>query len=49
MPDLPRLRREGLAWAKRRNDDQTTVEGKFAQPAARKKLHKQYEHVQKSL
>jgi DDE superfamily endonuclease len=30
IPDLPTLRREVLAWAAQRNDDQTTVEWKFA-------------------
>ena len=49
IPNLPTLRREVLAWAARRNEDQTTVEWKFAQPDARKKLHKHYEKVQKHL
>jgi len=49
IPDLPRLRREVLAWAAQRNDDQTTVEWKFAQPDARKKLHRHYKNVQKLL
>jgi len=43
------VRREVLAWAAQRNDDQTTVEWKFAQPDARKKLHRHYEKVQKFL
>ena len=47
IPGLPTLCREVLAWAERRNDDQTTVEWKFAQPDARKKLHRHYEKVQK--
>lgn len=47
IPDLPTLRREVLAWATQRNKDQTTVEWKFAQPDARKKLHRHYENVQK--
>jgi DDE superfamily endonuclease len=49
IPDLPTLRREVLAWATRRNKDQTTVEWKFAQPDARRKLHRHYETVQKFL
>jgi DDE superfamily endonuclease len=49
IPDLPTLRREVLAWAERRNKAQTTVEWKFAQPDARKKLHRHYETVQKFL
>jgi len=49
IPDLPTLRQEVLAWAERRNEDQTTVEWKFAQPDARKKLHRHYENVQKPL
>jgi hypothetical protein len=49
IPDLPTLRREVLAWEARRNKDQTTVEWKFAQPDARKKLHRHYEKVQKHL
>jgi hypothetical protein len=49
IPDLPTLRREVLAWAERRNEDQTTVEWKFAQPDARKKLHRHYEQVHKLL
>ena len=47
IPDLPTLRREVLAWAERRNDDQTTVKWHFTQPKARKKLHRHYENVQK--
>ena len=47
IPDLPTLRREVLAWATQRNKDQATVEWKFAQPDARKKLHRHYENVQK--
>ena len=49
IPDLPTLRREVLAWAERRTKAQTTVEWKFAQPDARKKLHRHYEKVQKHL
>ena len=49
IPNLPTLRREVLAWAEQRNNDQTTVEWKFAQPEARKKLHRHYEKVQKFL
>ena len=49
IPDLPTLRREVLAWATQRNDDQTAVEWTFAQPDARKKLHRHYEKVQKFL
>jgi hypothetical protein len=49
LPDLPTLRHEVLAWAEQRNDNQTTVEWKFAQPDARKKLHRHYEKVQKFL
>lgn len=49
IPDLPTLRHEVLAWAERRNQDQTTVEWKFTQPNARKKLHRHYENVQKLL
>jgi hypothetical protein len=49
IPDLPMLRREVLAWAAQRNHDQTTVEWKFMQPAARKKLHRHYKNVQKLL
>ena len=49
IPNLPTLRREVLAWAAQRNEDQTTVEWKFAQPDARKKLHRHYEKVQKFL
>ena len=49
IPDLLTLRREVLAWAEQRNDDQTTVAWKFAQPDARKKLHRHYENVQKFL
>jgi len=49
IPDLPTLRREVLAWVAQRNKAQTTVEWKFAQPDARKKLHRHYEKVQKHL
>ena len=49
IPDLSTLRGEVLAWAERRNDDQTTVEWKFAQSDARKKLHRHYENVQEFL
>jgi len=49
IPDLPTLRREVFAWAERRNEDQTTVEWKFTQPNARKRLHRHYEKVQKFL
>jgi hypothetical protein len=49
IPDFPTLRREVLAWTKQRNKDQTTVEWNFAQPDARKKLHRHYEKVQKFL
>jgi hypothetical protein len=49
IPDLSMLRREVLAWAAQRNKDQTTVEWKFAQPEARKKLHRHYKNVQKFL
>jgi hypothetical protein len=49
IPDLPTLRHEVLTWAEHRNEDQTTVEWKFTQPNARKKLHRHYENVQKLL
>jgi len=49
IPHLPTLRHEVLAWAERRNEDQTTVEWKFAQPAARKMVHRHDENVQKFL
>ena len=49
IPNLPTLRHEVLAWAAQRNKDKTTVEWKFAQPNARKKLHRHYENVQKLL
>ena len=49
IPDLPRLRQEVFAGAARRKEDQTTVEGKFTQPNARKRLHRHYEKVQKLL
>jgi hypothetical protein len=49
IPDLPTLRHEVLAWAAQRNKDKTTVEWQFAQPNARKKLHRHYENVQKLL
>ncbi len=47
IPEVETLRREVLVWAKRRNQAKTTVEWKFAQPDARKKLHRHYENVQK--
>jgi hypothetical protein len=47
IPEVEMLRHEVLAWAKRRNQAKTTVEWKFAQPDARKKLHRHYENVQK--
>lgn len=47
IPEVETLRREVLAWAKRRNQAKTTVEWKFAPPDARKKLHRHYENVQK--
>jgi hypothetical protein len=49
IPDRLTVRPEVLAWAEQRHDDQTTVEWKFAQPDARKKLHRHYEKVQKFL
>jgi len=47
IPALPTLRREVLAWTTQRKKDHTTVAWNFAQPAARKKLHRHYENVQK--
>jgi transposase len=47
LPEVETLRRAVLRWAKRRNQAKTTVEWKFAQPDARKKLHRHYENVQK--
>ena len=47
VPDLPSLQREVLAWAEHRNQEKTTVQWKFAQPDARRKLHRHYQNVQK--
>jgi DDE superfamily endonuclease len=47
IPDVETLRREVLAWAARRNREHKTVNWKFAQPDARKKLHRHYQNVQK--
>jgi hypothetical protein len=47
VPDLPSLRREVLAWADHRNQDRTTVNWKFSQDGARKKLQRHYQIVQK--
>jgi hypothetical protein len=47
IPEVETLRRAVLAWAKQRNQVKTTVEWKFAQPDACKKLHRHYENVQK--
>lgn len=47
IPALETLRSEVLAWAKRRNQDKTTVKWKFAPPDARQKLHRHYKNVQK--
>ncbi len=47
IPDGETLRREVLAWADRRNQDHTTVNWKFSQEGARKKLHRHYQNVQK--
>ena len=49
IPDGETLRRQVLAWAERRNHAQQTVQGKFAQPEARQKVHRHYESVQKLL
>jgi hypothetical protein len=47
IPDGETLRREVLAWADRRNQDHPTVNWKFSQEGARKKLHRHYQNVQK--
>ena len=47
LPQVETLRREALAWAERRNQAKKTVQGKFSQPAARTKVHRHYENVQK--
>ena len=47
IPALETLRSEVLAWAKRRNQEKTTVKWKFAPPDARQKLHRHYKNVQK--
>lgn len=47
IPALATLRSEVLAWAKRRNQEKTTVKWKFAPPDARQKLHRHYKNVQK--
>jgi hypothetical protein len=47
IPEVGPLRREVLAWAERRNQAKKTVEWKFSQPDARKKLHGHYQNVQK--
>ena len=47
IPDLAMLRHEVLAWAEQRNDNHRTVEWKFSQPEARKKLYRHYEKTQK--
>src|SRR5262249_869761 len=40
---------EVLDWTAQRNEAQTTVEWKFAQPDVRRKLHRHYEKVHKLL
>lgn len=47
IPEVETLRREVLAWADRRNQARKTVNWKFSQPDARKKLHRHYQNVQK--
>ena len=49
IPELATLRHEVLAWAAQRNHNKKTVAWKFSQPAARQKLHRRYENVQKFL
>ena len=49
IPDAPQLRREVLAWADRRNLEGRTVEWTFAKEAARDKLERHYNNVNKLL
>jgi transposase len=46
IPDVETLRRAVLFWAEQRNRAKTTVEWKFAPPAARQKLQRHYKNVQ---
>jgi DDE superfamily endonuclease len=47
IPEVEMLRQEVLVWAARRNHERKTVNWKFSQPDARKKLHRHYQNVQK--
>jgi hypothetical protein len=47
IPEVEALRREVLAWADHRNLVRKTINWKFAQPDARKKLQRHYHNVQK--
>jgi hypothetical protein len=47
LPAVETLRHEVLAWADHRNHARKTVNWKFSQPDARKKLHRHYQNVQK--
>jgi len=47
IPDVETLHREVLVWADGRNQARTTVNWKFSQDGARKKLHRHYQNVQK--
>jgi hypothetical protein len=47
IPEVEALRREVLAWADQRHRARTTVNWKFSQPAARNKLQRHYQNVQK--
>lgn len=47
IPEVETLRCEVLAWADQRNQARKTVNWKFSQPAARKKLQRHYRNVQK--
>jgi hypothetical protein len=49
IPDTPQLRREVLAWADRRNLEGCTVQWTFAHSAARTKLKRHYDNVNKLL
>jgi len=47
IPDIERLRREVLAWAKQRNRAKKTVRWKFSQTQARNKMQRHYHKIQK--
>jgi DDE superfamily endonuclease len=47
IPKVETLRREVGAWAEQRNHERKTINWKFSQPDARRKLHGHYENVQK--